>query len=515
MRRTEKSLRNLKYGLIYQLIDVLLKFALRTAMVYILGDAVVGLNGLFTEILTMLSLAEMGVGSAIIYSLYQPLSRNDTERLRRLMALFKRAYQIIALCVLLIGLCLTPFIHLLVRKVDFDLGYLRVVYLLYLVSTASSYLLSYKASLLTADQCAYKVTQVKIVMDIVSTVLKLGALLLFKNFLLFLALNVVFTLARNFFISRSADRQYPYLREKSELPEKQERREIFKNIRHLFIGKLSGTITNSTDNTLISVMDSTLSVGFYSNYAMIINNARTFMTQIVASAAGGIGNQMTEDLPHCHQTLKRLTMCMAIVGSTVCACFYSQLSPLISLWLGRGRVLNDAVVLVLLLNLFLYALREPLWQFLTVSGQFKKDKNISIIGSVVNLILSVALGLPLGMLGIFIGTTATLVIQYVLKARLLLKEKLGRSFSGFMLYSGALLLGAALSAGLSKAACGLLPVGGIAGIILGVALSALISLLTFSLLFFKTQEYRYCLRLAMRVVRKLTVRGKKKADAAL
>ncbi len=502
--RKEKSLRNLRYGVIYQAIDVVLKFAMRTALVYTLGDAVVGLNGLFTEILSMLSLAEMGVGSAIIYSLYKPLAEHDTISVQRLMRLFQRAYRVIALGIAAVGLILMPFIHLLVRDVDFDIGYLRLVYLIYLASTASSYLFSYKSALLNADQQAYHATRIHMIMDVVVTVLKTASLLLFKNFVLFLVINVVGRLASNLLINNATNRLYPYLRERVDLPPKDEQKAIFKNIRYLFIGKLSGVVTNSTDNTLISVMDSTLSVGFYSNYSMILNNAKAFIAQIMAASAGGIGNLMVKEPERCYATLKRLTFLLFMVGTTVTTCFASQISPLISLWLGPTRVMSGGVVAVLLINFFLFAIREPLWQFMSVSGLFRENKNTSILGSAVNLVLSVALGIPFGMLGIFIGTTATLVIQYILKVILLCRKKFGISTADFFLFTARCSATALLSALAARRVCAYITLGNPwLSLIVGVAVSAVIAVGAALLVFLRSPELKYFMGLLGRVLEKI------------
>ncbi|MDD2647228.1 MAG: lipopolysaccharide biosynthesis protein [Eubacteriales bacterium] len=504
MKRVDKSLKNLRYGVTYQAIDIVLKFAMRKAMVDMLGDALVGLNGLFTEVLAMLSLAELGVGSAITYSLYKPLSEGNKEKVASLMLLFKRAYQIIALSIFGIGLFLLPFIHLLVTKVDFDLGYIRLVYFLFLCSTASSYLFSYKSALLAADQSAYKSTRILIFADIATVAIKTAILLLWKNFLLFLAADIVSKLVTNLFISRAANRDYPHLKSDVPMPDKEERKVIFRNIKHLFIGRLSGKITNSTDNTLISVLDSTLSVGFYSNYSMIFSSAKSFLLQLTTAASGSIGNLMLEESPqYCYTVLRRMTMMMFIPGAVISSVFFCELSPFISVWLGAERVIGDAVVSVLVLNFLLYALREPLWQFMTVSGLFARDKNISIIGTVANLVVSVALGIPFGMLGIFIGTFVTLALQYVLKARLLLKVRLSVPLGGFYLFTLCLLAAAAACAFFCKWLCSLLPLTGILGVIVGCALTAAVTLGVIMAVFAKTDEMKYFRQTAAGAVKKI------------
>ena len=509
MSRTTHSIRNLQYAMVFQVLDVVNKIATRTVMVYVLGNAIIGLNGLFTEVLAVLSLAEMGVSAAINYSLYAPLARGDTDKIGQLMLLFRRMYQIIALCVGAVGLALLPFVHLLVRDVPYSIGYIRTVYLLFLCSTTTSYLFSYKGTLINADQMTYRITRIKMIMNTLNAVLKIVVILCFQSFLLFLLVDILMQIWRNIEIDRCATHHYPYLRQKAVLPDKEERRLVFRDIRHLFVGRLCGKITSSTDNILISTMDSTLSVGFYSNYAMIINNARTFMLLVVQATSGSIGNQMVTDTDHAYCTLSRLTMLMFLIANIVCTLFATQLTPLIGLWLGSSNQLADAVVVVLLINLFFYAVREPLWQFLAVSGLFQKDKRIAVLGTIVNLIISIGLGLKWGMLGIFIGTTATLLIQFVLKAKLLITEKFERTAWSYIAlsfgYFGVTIVSSMVSRWLCvQCATHILWVD----ILLGALLSTLVAIGLSALCFARSEAFQYCISLLCRRLKKIAKLGK-------
>ena len=189
--RVRRSLKNLIYGSASQAISSLLNFVVRYALIHTLGATAVSLNGLFTEVLAVLSMAELGVGSAIVYHLYGPLSENDEERLVRLMNLFKTAYRLIALAVFAIGLALLPWVHLLVSRMEIDLGYLRFIYFLFLVQTASSYLFSYKTALLNADQKVFVVSQCTLIARVFSAAASIIFLFLTGNYIVYLLIQII------------------------------------------------------------------------------------------------------------------------------------------------------------------------------------------------------------------------------------------------------------------------------------------------------------------------------------
>lgn len=420
--RIKKGLRNLIYGLFYQAVSIVLSLGTRVLLVKTLGNDAISLNGLFTEVIAILSLAEMGVGSAIVYSLYVPLAQNDEQQLCKLMNLFKSAYRITASSVMVIGLILLPFIQYLINGADFDLNYLRTIYILFLLQTASSYLFSYKTSLLIADQRTHLISMAGLVMRIITFTINAAVLVLFHNYISYLIVVILSSLGNNVIISHIADKHYPFLKGKEKLS-KEKRREIFANVKHIFIGKLSGKITNSTDSILISVLVGTLQIGAYSNYSLIINNVRTILEQFPTSVTGGIGQLVvTESKEKCHEVLCRMTFAMYMLGSVCGICIFCLVTPFISLMFGTEYVLSDIIVSSLVINFFYFIIKDPLWKMMEVTGLFSLDKKISIMGSSVNLVVSWLLGSKIGILGIMFGTTCTLLIQIGLKILLIYKK---------------------------------------------------------------------------------------------
>ena len=421
--RTGKSIKNVSYGLIVTVLNTLVSFASRTVLVKTLGTEVLGINGLFTEVIAMISLAELGVGMAIIYSLYKPLSENDLKKINQLMSLYRQAYNLISIVTLVLGLFITPFVHLLITDIDFPLHYIRFIFVLFVIKTATSYLFSYKTSLLNADQKQYIVSIVSALVKFVSTIVIIIILILFKNYAQYLLLLIVQGLLTNIVLSKIVDKKYPFLDYKDKLSSK-ERKEILSNIENIFIKRLSSVITSSTDNILISTLVSTIQVGLYSNYVVVFTVIRTLRQQFINGIAASIGNlTVTSDAKHCIDVLHRLTYLFFVFGMVMASGLMAALKPFITIWIGNEYLLADVIVYVAVLNLFIEICCDPLWQYLEVSGLFKQDRNIALIGSSVNIVVSIILGMKIGIVGIFLGTVCTQVIQLILKTILLFKHK--------------------------------------------------------------------------------------------
>lgn len=432
--RTHNSKKNVSYGLIVTVLSTFVAFVNRTFFVKCLGADYLGLNGLFSEVITMLSLAELGVGMAINYSLYKPIHANDLKKINQLMSLFRKTYNYIALIIFVLGLAVLPFVHLVVNGTDFELKYIRIVFFLFVVNTSSSYLFSYNTSFITADQKQYVVSLVTAIMKVVFSVFTIAILFLTHDFILYLLVVILQTLATNIYITYYVRKKYPFINYKDKLS-LSERNKVFVDIKNIFIKRVSGVITSSTTNVLISTLVSTIQVGFYSNYTIIFSVVRTLNKQFSNGIKASIGDLTVAESPEkCIQVLRRLTFMFYAFSMIVCSGLAAVCSDFITIWLGKEFVMVEIIVYVAVYNLFIEICSEPLWQYLEVSGLFKQDRNIAILGSSVNLMVAVVLGMKIGMVGIFLGTMSTQLIQLVLKSKLLYNSLFSSSSKGFLLF---------------------------------------------------------------------------------
>ena len=496
MARTKNSIRNIIFAFGFQAISILTNFVIRTIMIKHLGNQAVSLNGLFTEVLAVLSLTELGVGSAIVYNLYKPLAEDNRKKVCQLMGLFQSAYRVIAAVTFVVGIAICPWVHLLVNSLDYSLNYIRAVYLLFVVDLSVSYLFSYKLSLLNADQKNYLVSKINIWMRILGAGIKIAVLILTKEFILFLLVSIVITLIGNIIGSYTVDKCYPWLKDKYEKLPTKERKEVFSNIKNLFIKSLSGKITSSTDNILISTLVNTLQVGIYSNYSLIIGIFRQVANQIAyGGLTASLGNLLvTEEEEKCVSVFNRLLYLFYVIAAVACVGTFCCIDLFIEgLWIKKAEfLLSTGIVLVCCLNLFMEILHRPLWAVMEVSGLFQQDKYVSIAGSAVNLLVSVILGLRIGMAGIFIGTFLTYAIQAILKAKLLFEKRFGRSARNYYLVTTGMLAGVFLQMAVSYWLCDMLTVESvILKFILYVIISIGVTGGSIVLCTFKTEAFSY------------------------
>lgn len=438
--RLGNTLRNFKFGAAAQLVVTLLGFVSRTVFIRVLGMEYSGVNGLYTSILDVLSLTELGLADVVIYSLYKPLAEGDTDRLAALMGYYKVIYRYIAFAVGVIGLCLVPFLRVLVKS-QIDRFHLVLYYLMFLANSVCSYLLVYKASIIQADQKRYLISKYNMLFKLLATLLQIVLLLVLRNFTVYLSIQIGMTVVNNLYVSRKADRLYPCLREKRELP-KEEKKAIFRDVRHMFSYKAGGQLLTGTDNLYISSMISTATVGIYDNYTMIQTMVVSAFTNTLNQAVlGSIGNLNATGT---QEQKKRIFDVYSLVFSWITTfCTLSLLAlynPFIRIWAGEDWLLPMSTVAVICLNYFLPNVLTPVWSYRNTTGLFRETRDILLYAAGINLVLSYFMGLRWGLTGILAATAVSRVLtSFWYEPYLLHKRIFGCSSIPFFLRQGACL----------------------------------------------------------------------------
>lgn len=410
--RMKNSVRNIAYRLMSQVATIILKFVSRTIFIYILGVEYLGINGLFSEILQMLSLADLGFGTAMVFSMYKPLAEHDETKLAQLVALYKKIYKVIALTITVVGVALIPFLKYLVN-LDRDIPYLKVYYLLYLANTVSSYLVVYKTCILNADQKNYLVSKYSTIFSFLSLIGTTAFLLLTHNFMVYLIVQVAFTYANNFYTSHVAEKMYPYINNSVEKLPEDEGKQIFNNVKSVFIYKCANTLVGSTDNTLISILIGTITVGFYSNYSMVISNISLFINIIFSSVTASIGNLVVESNKKKNYEVYQTMQFISFILSTVTISgTYLLINDFVSVWLGESYLLQPMVVLAIAVNMYFSVVLMPIWSYREATGMYLQTKYVMVATAVVNLVLSVILGKIMGLAGILFATSIARISTY-------------------------------------------------------------------------------------------------------
>lgn len=427
--RIDKSIKNMKYVLIGQIISIIISFTGRTIFVHILGREYLGVNGLFSNILAILSLAEMGIGSAIVCSLYKPLAEDDQNKVLGLMHLFKNVYMGIGSTILIVGCALTPFLNFFVNERP-NIPYFELIYVLFVLNNACGYFFSYKGMLINADQKQYITTTITQITTLLMNVLQIICLILTHNYILFLLIMLCCTLLRNILFSRSANSIYPYLKTKyiGKLDE-DETKKIKNNVKAMIMHKMGGVVVDSTDNLLLSKIVSVSVVGLYSNYYLITHTISTIYNMLFNALIASVGNLgATTEKNIVYKNFKIINFAGMWLYYFSFVCLFNLFNPFIELWIGNEYIFGMSMTLVICLNFYFTGIRNGILTFRSALGLFWYDRYKAIVEAIVNLIASIILGRIFGAIGIFIGTLiSTLCICLVVEPHIVYKYAFGKS----------------------------------------------------------------------------------------
>lgn len=426
--RTKKTLKNIGFEYFNQILSLILHFISRNIFIQVLGVEYLGINGLFSDILQMLSLADMGFSTAMVYSFYKPLAENDSRRIAGLVNYYRKMYMFIAIGITTLGVLLVPFLGVLVNT-EKEIPFLVVYYLLNVANTVRTYLFVYKTSLITADQKQYVISKYNAIWSTASIIAQIVVLLLFRNYMIYLAVAVVMGLANNIHISKIADRMYPAIHEHHVELSKEEKNGIFYNLKSIFIYKLSGVLLNATDNTLISVMIGTVWVGYYSNYEMVLYYLNLFIGIIFSSMTASIGNLVVEEGPEKrYQIFESLQVISYVMCGIAAPCLFFLMEDFITVWLGAEFVLDRLLLVAIVVNFYLGAVLRPVWSYREATGLYVKIRYVMFCTAVLNIILSIILGQQIGLAGIVFASALSRLLTYIwYEPYLLFKDYFNRS----------------------------------------------------------------------------------------
>ena len=403
--RVTNSLRNASFSIISNIIVSLLGFSVRTVFIKTLSSEYLGVNGLFSNILTLFSLAELGIGNAIIYKLYRPVAINDKEKINSLLAFYRKAYQAIAILVTVMGLLILPFLDYIIKSPPKIIEDIRVIYILYLANSVFSYLFVYKKSLLIADQKEYIAKMINIAKTIILSIIQIVLLLVYKNFLFYLAVQVLATLLHNVAISLFCDKKYSYIKDKPIGLEKDEKKSIFKDVRALVLYKISNIVINSTDNIILASFVGIGTVGLYSNYHMITRTVYALTKSPLRALSASIGNlNSTEDVEKQYLIYNSTVFITSWIYGFVFICLNILVQPFITLWAGEKYLLDRYVVIVLLLNFYFMGVSGAYNIFRNTFGLFVQGQFRPAISALINIVFSLILVQYYGTIGVFLGT---------------------------------------------------------------------------------------------------------------
>lgn len=432
--RTAYSIKNSITLFINNIITFIILFISQSIFIKILGIEYNGINGLFNNVLIILNLFELGVGSSITYNLYRYIKDNDIERIKSIMFFYKKSYNYISILIFMIGLLIIPFLKYIVKEVTIDIN-IYMVYILYLISTVSTYLISYKRNLLYANQRNYIINIINIIYVIVLNILQILIIFLTKNYYLYLVVKIICIIIENIVISIKVNKDYPYMLEKNiKILDKDIKDNIINRVKALIIHKTSGAVTNGTDNIIISIFLGITTVGLYTNYYYIINSIKKLFSNIILSTGASIGNLLVENNKEKnYQTFKKIRFLNYWIAVFTSTCLLLLIEPFITIWIGKQYLLNRIVLISLIINYFQTMMRSTYSIFKDAAGIWIEDKYVPIIQLFINLISSVILLKLIGLSGVFIGTIlSSLVLWFYSYPKFVFKKLFDRSIYNYI-----------------------------------------------------------------------------------
>lgn len=497
MSRTGKFFKNIKFVLVFQVIDTVVRFFCRRVFVAVLIREYLGLNGIFSNIISVLSLAELGVGTAITYSLYKPLAEGNREQIAGLMALFRRLYWVIGSVIAVLGVALTPLLPVLIRKLP-DIPNIQLMYLLFVLNSAVSYFFSYKQMLLTADQRGYIVTicgdGISVLMQIVQALF----LWLTKEYFVYLGVSIAATLIRNIVLSCVVDRIYPFLGQGNadSLPGSV-KQEILRNIKALLFHKIGGVVVLATDNLLISGFVGVVAVGLYSNYQMITNRLNAIYGQFYKVLIASVGNLgATENTKHSLEVFWRLNLVGNWLYGFSTVCLTVLMNPFIELWLGNDYLFGQGIVCLIALNFYVTGMRRIMTTFREGYGLYWYDRYKPVAESIINLGTSIALAIPFGVAGILAGTfIGTMLTSFWIEPLVLFKYGFHASVKPFFRNYAVNTLTTVVTIVLVWNLCMLLPGEGLLRFAAEMVVCAVLGNLGYLIAYLRRDEFKFFLQL--------------------
>ena len=421
--RTKNSIFNASSNFIVYVIKTILSFVVRTIFIKVLGELYLGVNGLLSNVLSMLSLAELGVSSAISFCLYKPLADKDYKKISATMSFFKRVYAIIGAIVSIFGIILYFFLDYIIKEYN-TIPQLNIIYILYLINTVSTYYTAYKEILITADQKSYKLTKINIIFTVLLYVLQLIVLLVFRNFIVYLVaqffVQIMQKVATNIYVSK----QYKEIEFNSrEKLEKSTLDIIKKNVKAMMFHKVGDYCINGTDNIIISNMINVSTVGYYSNYNMIITMINSIITMIYNNLTASFGNLLVkENKEKSLETFKKIDFIAFIMYGFCGIMFASLASRFIEIWVGKKYVLDTITVMLISFSFFFTGTRVASTTVRNAAGLYNADKWVPLGQSIINIVFSVILAKYIGLDGVIIGTIISSILPNYYRIYILYKN---------------------------------------------------------------------------------------------
>lgn len=519
--RIKNSTRNMVYAYTAYLLQIVLGFLTRRYFIQFFNAEYLGLNSLFTNVLSLLGLAELGFGAALVFAMYKPMADGDKEKVRQLLHFYKISYTIIGFVVLALGLLVLPFMDYFKAKAPgVDVNF-YIVYIIFLTTNVVSYFFAYRRSLLYTSQRNDIESKVGMSMNFLASTLQLIVLILTKNYYLYISVTLVTALLSNLIIYIITQINYAeYVQKPSQYLDKNSRKEINKNVYSLIFHKIGAVVVYSTDSIIIFMCINAVTLGKYSNYILITSYLTTFLGLLLGALRGSIGNSIAkESVDTNYKLFKRLNFLFMWIVSFCSIAFLTLANPFIDTVfnVGASNLTFDLTVLITVsINFYLSNSRTMLGLFKECAGIFYQDRFKPIFESIINLTTSLILVKLIGLPGVILGTiisniTTCLWIEPYVLHKHYFKKSVCLYWVKYIIYTISMLIAGAGT----YFVCSLLPSGGIVALILKFAVCAVVPNVILLACLFWMPEFKECVKWGVGIIKGLIKKGKTQEAVAV
>lgn len=515
--RSSNSIKNIIFSVTLSVVTMIVGFIAQKIFLEILGTEYLGVQGLFTNVLSILGIVELGIGPAMIYKLYKPLAKNNKEKIKSLISFYKNCYIIIAIVITSLGLMLLPFLKYIVGETNIEIN-INYIYILFLVDTACSYLLTYKRSILYADQKNYVLDAVHIIYIILMNVSQIIILVLTKNYILYLIIKIIFRILENIVLTLITNKKYPYIKEKKvKQLSKREKKSIYINLKGLIYQKISGVASQGINNIIISSFLGVSTVGMYSNYNLVLQALNNLISQAFTSITASVGNLLTEtDTQKSYSIYKKLLFINSWIFMFASIGILCIIEPFITLWIGEQYILPFSVLIVLVINFYIQGMKRTSNTFKEAAGIYYKGRFLAISETILNILFSIVLIKLYGLVGVFLGNiVSSLVWFFYGYPKYIYKPIFKRNYVEYIKdYIPYVSIGIIVSI-ITYFIVQLIQIENIwSKILIDIIIVGLIPNILYMLIFFKTKEFDYCRDTIISFVKSILNRNKQKVNDA-
>lgn len=433
MNRKKIILKNGIAGLTGQIISEFLQFIVRIFTLRYIGVEVLGISATFTSVLQTLSLAELGFQMAVVYYLYQPLSQHDEIKINQILIILKRVYEIIGIIFVCISIACIPILKYILKDIDITATVIAY-YIIMSMNIACTYFMAYKRALLLADQKDYISQTIDCLFNVIISIFKIGVIILFRNYIVFLILQIIQTVGANIVIQLFCKRKYLFLC--SGKFEMSIFKSISKDVKNVFMGKLAGYVYGATDNLIISSFVGTVYVGYLSNYIVFITAIKKALGSMFYAMTSIIGNMLTKktEVENREMIFRMYSYARYVLASIIIIPWVLFADDAVRILYGGQYILSDIIVILLAVDLYIHIVYTPCCEYINGSGYFKSDKDIAMVGAGINIIASICFALKFGVAGVLVGTVLSQVFFWVGRSSIVYSKIFGLNKEEYFKY---------------------------------------------------------------------------------